>query len=48
MTEIVPEPDERGTDSDVERPADHEGDTEDPGRGREGDSVEGAERAPEW
>lgn len=48
MTEIVPEPDERKLDGDVERPADHEGDTEDTGRGRQGESVEGAERTPDW
>jgi hypothetical protein len=48
MTEIVPEPEPRGAGSDVERPMAHEGDTEDTGAARQGESVEGAERAPEW
>lgn len=44
MTETVPEPERRGADDDVERPAGHVGDTEDPGPGREGGGVEGGAR----
>jgi hypothetical protein len=44
MTETVPEPERRRADDDVERPAGHVGDTEDAGRGREGDGVEGGDR----
>ena len=44
MTETVPEPERRRADDDVERPAAHVGDTEDPDSGRRGDGVEGGDR----
>ncbi|HEX6935468.1 MAG TPA: hypothetical protein VF227_03015 [Actinomycetes bacterium] len=48
MTETVPEPPRRSADNDVEHPAEHQGDTEDVGGERSGESVEGAPETPEW
>jgi hypothetical protein len=41
MTERVEDFDDRRRGEDVERAHEHEGDTEDPGRERSGESVEG-------